>query len=568
MKKYLRVLLFALCIVGCNRHRISVDMTDIEAGTILNDVSARNKAYQPLTERDDTMMQRVVAYYNKYGTPNKRMEAYYLLGSVYRDLHDAPKAMEAFLDGINAADTTSKDCRYDILARLYAQKSDIYYLQNLYTQSMEADKMVYKYAVLAKDSLFLVAAKWGEIGKCYALGDYQTIADKSWSLLRESKRLRLFSYGASYLCTSVLANVELGRFDDAQRLLSIYEQYGGSVDMEKHECSFPIYYYAKGRVLAAAGKLDSAELFYRKELTAQDWNNRQAAYRGLRMVFEQKDKADSLAKYAALQCDAVDSAYQENLSQNLQNLHELYDYSRAQEDSYKKSLLLEKERRVRQRMWWSAAVCLIILILVTYHFRTHYRQKVAEAELDLERARTELAEQEACLLQLRGELAKAETDLERQHLIQEMEWAERGVEQQKRIVNIKDEKLSMLRIRARLVQKEIKGKYEQTRIFKILRARSKSGKAIQDTEIKILMDLLLSDDPELLQRLYQSVPDLTDRERIVFMLVRLGLNRADISRLISRSQQALSATCENLYRKATGQRPITSAEAYEWLLNI
>ena len=152
----------------------------------------------------------------------------------------------------------------------------------------------------------------------------------------------LFGYGANHLCTSVLANVELGQFDEAEKLLSIYEQHGGSVDMTTHECSFPIYYYAKGRVLAAAGKLDSAEYFYRKELAAQDWNNRQAAYRGLRMVFEQKGLTDSVCKYAPLQCDAVDSSYQEKLSQNLQNLHELYDYSRAQEDSYKKSLLLEK----------------------------------------------------------------------------------------------------------------------------------------------------------------------------------------------------------------------------------
>lgn len=568
MKQHLCILLFALCVVGCNRHGISVKMTGKEAETILNEVSAKNKAYQPLTERDDTLMQQVVAYYKKYGTSNELMEAYYLLGSVYRDLHEAPKAMEAFLNGIAAADTTSKDCRYDILTRLYAQKCEILYRQNLYKQAIETEKMVYQSAILAKDTLFYIDSQWSKLDKFFAFSDYQTIADECWDILEESKRMGLYAYGANHLCTSVLANVELGRWDDAEKLLSIYEQHSGSVNMTTHECSFPIYYYAKGRVLAAAGKLDSAEYFYRKELAARDWNNRQAAYRGLRMLFEQKDKADSLAKYAALQCDAVDSAYQEKLSQNLQNLHELYDYSRAQEDSYNKSLLLEKERRVRQRMWWSAAVGLVFLMLVAYYFRACYRQKVAEAELDLERARTELAERETCLLQLREELAKAETELEKQHLLQELEWAEKGIEQQKRIVDMKDEKLSMLRIRARLSQKEIKGKYEQTRIFKILRAHSKSGKAMQDADREMLKGLLLSDDPELLQRMYQLVPDASDRELLIFMMVRLGLNRADISRLISRSQQALSAICENLYKRGTGQHPITSAEAYEWLLNL
>ena len=101
----------------------------------MDDVSRRNLAYEPLTERDDTLMQRVVAYYLEHGTANELMEAYYLLGSVYRDLHEAPRALDAFLDGINAADTTSKECKYSLLARLYGQMSDILHKQSLHRRS-------------------------------------------------------------------------------------------------------------------------------------------------------------------------------------------------------------------------------------------------------------------------------------------------------------------------------------------------------------------------------------------------------------------------------------------------
>ena len=66
-----------------------------ESRSIMDDVSRRNKAYETLTAHDDTLMRRVVAYYDEHGTANERMEAYYLLGSVQRDLHDAPKAMKA-----------------------------------------------------------------------------------------------------------------------------------------------------------------------------------------------------------------------------------------------------------------------------------------------------------------------------------------------------------------------------------------------------------------------------------------------------------------------------------------
>lgn len=134
----------------------------------------------------------------------------------------------------------------------------------------------------------MVVAQWGRLGQYYSFGDYQAIVNECWGILEESKQMGLYDYAASWLCTSILANVELGRVEDARKLLSIYEQHSGQVDLKTHESTFPVYYAAKGKVLAAIGQLDSAEYFFRKEMEAPDWNNRQGAYRGLRMLFEQK----------------------------------------------------------------------------------------------------------------------------------------------------------------------------------------------------------------------------------------------------------------------------------------
>ncbi len=86
---------------------------------------------------------------------------------------------------------------------------------------------MYEYAVLPKDTLFVVVAQWKRLDACFALCDYQTISGDCWDILEESKRMVLYNYGASWLCTSVLTNMELGRVEDAERLLAIYEQYGG-----------------------------------------------------------------------------------------------------------------------------------------------------------------------------------------------------------------------------------------------------------------------------------------------------------------------------------------------------
>ena len=81
-------------------------------------------------------------------------------------------------------------------------------------------------------------------------------------------------------------------------MLAKYEEQSGYVDM-KHDVrkGHEIYYYMKGLCLLHQNKVDSAELFFRRELsTTQDWNNRQAAYDGLSQLYEQRQEKDSIIK--------------------------------------------------------------------------------------------------------------------------------------------------------------------------------------------------------------------------------------------------------------------------------
>lgn len=568
MKHLLLACLFAVCVLGCKESSSSPSMSREVARAIMDDVSRRNLAYEPLTEHDDTMMQHVVAYYKEHGSSNEVMEAYYLLGSVYRDLHEAPKAMEAFLNGISAADTTDRNCRYDILTRLYGQKCEILYRQSLHEQAIDANRQMHKAAVLAKDTLFMMAAKWEILGEYFSLNDYQTIARECWNLLEESKRMGLFAYGASNLCTCVLANIELGRVEDAAKLLSIYEAHSGQVNMKTHECSFPIYYYAKGRVLAATGQLDSAEYFYRKELEAKDWNNRQAAYRGLRMLFEQKGFADSVCKYAPLQCDAVDSAYQEKLSESLQNLHELYDYNRLQTENSQKELLLQKSRRKATYTWFALAFVVACSLFLIFYLRSWYRQRITNAELKLERANAELEEREYNLATLHDELAKVKDEKGKQQLAMEIEQAERETEEQRKVVMDGQEKLDELRLRARTKSKTLRQQYCQASLFQMLLLKAKKNDVATERDFNLIQRALLEKDAELLNRFYELLPNYSETELQVFLLLRYGMTKTETAMLTAHSQAAIINTCTRLFLKANGRKSSTSAEAYEWLLKL
>lgn len=534
----------------------------------MDDVSHRNFEYEPLTEYDDTMMQHVVDYYKEYGTNNELMEAYYLLGSVYRDLHEAPRALEAFLNGENAADTTDNDCRYDLLARLLAQKSDILYSQSLYELAIKTDRLVYEYAVQAKDTLFMLAAQWGRLGKCFSICDYQTIADECWDLLEESKQMGLYGYGASRLCTSVLANMELGRVEDAAALLAIYEQHSGQVDTETNNCLFPIYYSAKGRVLAATGHLDSAEYFYRKELEEQDWNNRQEAYRGLRMVFEKKGLTDSVCKYAPLQCEAVDSSYQEMLSQNLQNLHELYNYSRLQTENNQKGLLLQASRRKTMLSRCTLALVTISGLFLFFYLRSRYKQKIVCAELKLERANIELEEREAGLQALQNELAMVKDGKEKLRLTQEVEKAERETEEQRKIIISDQKKLDEMRLWVRTKQRDSRQKYCTTPLFQSLLYKARTGGIATENDYELVQQALLEKDAGLLHRVYVLLVNPSETELHTTLLLRFGMTKTEVSFLTAHSQAAVTNICTRLFFKVHGHKCTTSAEAYKWLLNL
>lgn len=536
MKQPVFLIFLIACTLSCTRHAHKGDMNATQARAIMDDISRRNLAMEPLTARDDTMMQRVVEYYNRKGTANERMEAYYLLGSVYRDLHEAPKAIEAFLMGINAADTLAANCRFDILTRLYGQQGDILRKQKLYREYIVTSLVSAKYAERAKDSLYALANYWHLMDIHFTYGDYETIVRGCWELLNKSKKWGFIKYAASNLNTSILAHIELGQIEDAQQLMTIYEQQSGEVDLETHEYAFPIYYYAKGRLLLAQHKADSAEMFFRRELKESDWNNRQAAYRGLREVFEMKHQTDSALKYARLQCEAVDSDYQHKITANVQNLEKLYDYSRAQEDSHQKQLQLNRTRHRIVALCWALGLLGFAVIFLFYYLRTRYQQRLSKAELELGQANAALAEKET--------------------------------EENRRVAIARQEELDRLQRWGQLKPKTLRQMYHGESLFQALLGKVRSGMVVSEEELAEVQRRLEAKDATLMRRLYEQVPSFTDIEQQVVVLLRYGLSKTEVAFLLSRTVQSVVNTCNRLYDKSHENECNSSREAYEWIMNI
>lgn len=80
---------------------------------------AEDKLYQ--THTNDSMMKVVLEYYKKNGTLEERMEAYYQLAGVYRDKHDAPRAIACYTQAMIIGEGYPAPAHREILGRIYAE---------------------------------------------------------------------------------------------------------------------------------------------------------------------------------------------------------------------------------------------------------------------------------------------------------------------------------------------------------------------------------------------------------------------------------------------------------------
>lgn len=80
---------------------------------------AEDKLYQ--THTNDSMMKVVLEYYKKNGTLEERMEAYNQLAGVYRDKHDAPRAIACYTQAMIIGEGHPAPAHREILGRIYAE---------------------------------------------------------------------------------------------------------------------------------------------------------------------------------------------------------------------------------------------------------------------------------------------------------------------------------------------------------------------------------------------------------------------------------------------------------------
>ena len=339
----------------------------------LLEAKAQNKAFVDFTS--DSIAKEFTRYYDSHGTANERMTAHYLLGCVYRDLGEAPHAVDCYLDAISQADTTSKDCDFYTLSCAYAQMAYIYYKQLLLTKSIEANKKASIYAFRSNQPKFAITNLVGMASSYILLNK------------RDSAELILKKANGLYLRYGLLQNAlqssnsllylyvdNPSKLKEAKELIDKYEELSTHFDrsLELRGDKRQFYYY-KGKYFEENNQLDSAEYYYRKVYRPNmSFVDMDPMYRGLLSVFTKRHQSDSIAKYSQLLCLANDSSIAKKDQDLTAQMAASYNYNRYQ----KEALENEKIAHHTQIILISILIGVSIVALFLYkRWRNHLKKQ-------------------------------------------------------------------------------------------------------------------------------------------------------------------------------------------------
>lgn len=335
---------------------------------------AMNKAYVDFTT--DSIMSEVVEYYDHHGTANEQMEAHYLLGCVYRDLHESPQALSCYLDATEKADTLSPDCDFATLMRIYGQIADEYNRQCMPYKELEANHQFQKYALMAKDTFNYVVGIELEKRPYYILKDMkkvQGIIEKSCSLFVHYEYNEYVPKAIYPLVSIYVNNNDL---TNAAKVIRYFEEESGMFSEDGEiESGHEHYYNTKAQYYEKTGTLDSAEYFYRK---LQNQGSEFDMYKGLLSIYEKLGNPDSICKYSILKDQAFEDMYNRLHTQAMYNAEGMFNYVRNQRIAFEK----EKEAsRNRERIIYLSIASGLLILLSLLMFTRYKRNKKHEYDM-------------------------------------------------------------------------------------------------------------------------------------------------------------------------------------------
>lgn len=369
--KYVIYLLLLLALSGCTTESRRAEMT-----AVLDRAQQQNLAYDSITYVDSIAL--AAAFFDRHGSSNEQLRAHYLLGCAYRDMGEAPAALQSYQDAADRADTLSNDCDYAQLARVHGQMAALFEDYAMPRNQLDEDRAAYRYAMIAEDTIAALAfynklaSSYGWLGKDDSVIYYSEDACRRYMEIGDTLRAN------TALGPALASYLDKNNYIKAKEYLDKLEYHstltGNEPFRDKNQY---LLYYDKGVYYSAMHQYDSAYRAYRKLISdGETPNNLLLGYHGLYQLFRERGMADSAFKYADIHTQFNDTFVSRLEQSKLQAAQSLYNYTRHQQIAERESA--KSERLSLLLIIWIiiAIVAVITLLLVSYILRLRFKARL------------------------------------------------------------------------------------------------------------------------------------------------------------------------------------------------
>lgn len=491
---------------------------------------ARDKAF--VSHTSDSVMKVVVEYYHDHGTANQQLEAMYYLGSVYRDMHDSPRALKWYLEASQWGEQHIAEVDSTVLRNVYAQLSELYSYQYDWQRSLEASKREYQ---LSKDTCDNPRTIM-DLANGYV---YAEQADSGKLLYDVALKYIVEQHAErqnSDLIASQLSQLA-HRYSDqeqARKRVDILRQYPGLDSVYSVASALGTYYLL-------FGPTDSAIYYYRKSYqTTPQLMVKMRAARDLTHLFGKIGQKDSMYHYTLLFVELNDSLYRQQQWQQTKLVQNEFEYRRnreAEEEAFRQAA------EAKQKLMTYGIVGLVglyVLVLMMWMRERRARKVIQRQKTEIEQRDDMIAEKEARLKEDTARLEELDDILDEKQLrLQELD----------NLLNMRESEMDEMRVqlsRTMEINEDLSSRWDleakkrevvEVDLSEVKEALQKKaagynvGRSKKEL-IKMMFQLIDQTYPDFGTDIRSRIPEIIKDDLYIIYMKKLGLTTNEIAAIL------------------------------------
>ena len=366
----------------------------------LLNIRLHDKAF--ILHTSDSIIKQLCRYFEKNGTAAELQEAYYYMGSVYRDLNDYPNAVTAFLKAIDVAES-NKDADTYILQTSYTQLAYLY--SELFDQKEALEAMV--------KGLNVAEANCNATDRTYmsVAGFYYDLKDTANTILYCTKAMEFVKKegickdNADLVAKAMSSFAKCGYKDDAVSCFNMLNTLKENERPHNYLSAISVYY-------EECVSVDSAAIIKIKQFEKS--GNIETLYnvtKWLTVYYSNKGDYENATKYAVLHIRINNTLIKNRNIEGTDKARNIFQYKR---DKEKELEIIKKSAQDRYNLLLGISVSLLLLfggIIFHYHCKKRLLDIILSKEENIRQAKAMVVARDAELEKEKKDIEQKEREL-------------------------------------------------------------------------------------------------------------------------------------------------------------